>query len=246
MDEETDTRRVALVTGGAVRVGRAISLGLAAAGWHVAVNYHASEDAAESVAERIRDTGVEALLVQGDVSRADDVEKVVSDVRRRFGRLDLLVNNASIFPEGDLLEVTEEAWDRALDVNLKGPFLTVKAAADLLRASRGSVVNVVDNSAFQPWSGHPQHSISKAGLLHLTRLQARALAPEARANAVSPGPVLLPEGTTEEERLAAAGRTLVKRLGSPEDVVRTVLFLAESPFVTGEVIVVDGGTLANR
>lgn len=246
MSEDRGGRRVALVTGGAVRVGRAISLGLADAGWDVAVNYNHSADAAAEVRERVREAGTEGVLAPGDVSRAGDVEEIMGRIRERFGRLDLLVNNASVFPEGDLLELDEEDWDRALDVNLKGPFLTVKAAADLLRASRGSVVNLVDNSAFRPWLGHPQHSISKAGLLHLTRLQARALAPEARANAVSPGPVLLPEGTSAAERRAAVERTLLKRLGSPEDVVSAVLFLADAAFVTGEVIVVDGGTLANR
>lgn len=246
MSHERGNRRAALVTGGAVRVGRAISLGLADAGWDVAVNYHTSAGEAEEVGERIREAGGEAILAPGDVSRAPDVERMVERVRERFHRLDLLVNNASIFPEGNLLELEGDDWDRTLGVNLKGPFLTVKATAELLRSSRGSVVNIVDNSAFRPWSGHPHHSISKAGLLHLTRLQARALAPEARANAISPGPVLLPEGTTDSERREAVERTLVKRLGSPEDVVTTVLFLADATFVTGEVIVVDGGTLAAR
>lgn len=243
MQTDASTTRVALVTGGGVRVGRAIALGLGEAGWDVAVNYRTSGREAEEVAERIREGGQRAILAPGDVSDAAQVSTMVEKIRASFQRLDLVVNNASIFPAGDLLELDEEAWDRAMDVNLKGPFLVVRETADLLRQARGSVVNLVDNSAFRPWSGHPHHSVSKAGLLHLTRLMARALAPKARANAVSPGPVLLPESYGDEERRRALERTALKRLGTPEDVVRAVLFLADSPFVTGEVIVVDGGTL---
>jgi pteridine reductase len=164
-------------------------------------------------------------------------------VRSTFGRLDLLVNNASIFQTGPLLEVEEKEWDRVMAVNLKGPFLMVKATADLLAEAGGRIVNMVDLSAMQPWVDHPHHAVSKAGLLHLTRIMSRALAPRVRVNAIAPGAVLLPEDYDEKMRRKSAERSALGTLGSPEDVVRTILFLEKSPFITGEVIVVDGGRI---
>ena len=235
--------QVALVTGGAVRVGRAITLGLAEAGYDVVVNYHTSESEALTVTRKVEDLGRRVVVARGDVSRAQDVGRIAETVKERFGRLDLLVNNASLFPATPFLEIEEGEWDRVMGVNLKGPFLMVKATAELLTASRGRVVNLVDLSAFQPWVEHPHHAVSKAGLLHLTRVMARALAPHVRVNAIAPGAVLLPEDYDEEDRKRSRERAALGTLGSPEDVVRTVLFLERSPFITGEVIVVDGGRL---
>jgi NAD(P)-dependent dehydrogenase (short-subunit alcohol dehydrogenase family) len=237
-------QKVALITGGAIRVGRAITLGLAEAGFDVAINYHTSASEADAVARKIEGMGRRALVVGGDVSDAGEVKSIVSRVRDSYGRLDLLVNSASIFKAAPLLSIEDVQWDRVMAVNLKGPFLMVKATADLLAAARGSIVNLVDLSAFQPWIEYPHHSVSKAGLLHLTRVMARALAPDVRVNAIAPGAVLLPESYTDEDRRRSEENSLLGRLGSPEDVVRTVLFLERSPFITGEVIVVDGGRLA--
>lgn len=232
---------VALVTGGAVRVGRALSLGLAEAGWDVAVNYHTSEAAAKEVHEGVEALGRRALLCPGDVGEPGGVDAVVDAVRKDFGRLDLLVNNASTFVQRSLPDVPEEEWDRTMAVNVKGPHLLVQSLRPLLARVRGSVVNIVDLSAFRPWPGFALHSVSKAALLHLTRTMAVSLAPEVRANAVAPGTVLPPEHYDEGQREASRRRTLLGTLGSPDDVVRTVLFLARSPFITGEVVVVDGG-----
>jgi NAD(P)-dependent dehydrogenase (short-subunit alcohol dehydrogenase family) len=234
---------VALVTGGAVRIGRAITLGLADAGYDVVVNYHSSESDARAVAQKVVEMGRHATVVVGDVSDSQDVERVALHVREEHGRLDLLVNNASIFQSRPLLEIESGEWDRVMAVNLKGPFLMVKATADLLREAGGRVVNLVDLSAFQPWTQYPHHSVSKAGLLHLTRVMAKALAPHIRVNAIAPGAVLLPDNFGEEERKKSKERAPLGTLGSPEDVVRTLLFLERSPFITGEVIVVDGGRL---
>jgi pteridine reductase len=137
--------------------------------------------------------------------------------------------------------VDAEAWDRVMALNLRAPFLLVRASAGLLRASQGTVINVLDLSAVEPWTHHPHHSVSKAALLHLTKVLARVLAPQVRVNAVAPGSVLLPEGLGDEFAERERRRTPLGRIGSPEDVLRTVLFLAGSPFITGEVIVVDGG-----
>lgn len=235
--------RVAVVTGGAVRVGRAIALGLTEAGFDLVVGYHGSAREAAGVAELVGGMGRRCVTVRMDVSSGEDVERMASTVRDEFGRLDLLVNSAALFQETPLGQVDEEEWDRVMGVNLKGPFLMVQALSDLLTASGGNVINLVDLGAFQPWLRYPHHSVSKAALLHLTRVQARALAPRVRVNAIAPGAVLLPEGVSDEERERSRIRAALKVLGSPEDVVRTVLFLDRSPFITGEVVVVDGGAL---
>jgi len=235
--------QVALITGGAVRVGRAITLGLAQAGYDIALTWHTSGNEARSVAREVEKLGRRAVAIQGDVSKPEAVEEVASRVRSEFGRLDLLVNNASIFVNTPLLEIEPGEWDRVMEVNLKGPFLMVKATAELLTATGGRIVNLVDLSAFQPWVEHPHHAVSKAGLLQLTRVMARALAPRVRVNAIAPGAVLLPESYTEDQRRRSRESAALGRLGSPEDVVRTVLFLERSDFITGEVIVVDGGRL---
>ena len=240
---KVDQPRVALVTGGAIRVGRALTLGLAEAGYDVAINYHRSRAEAVTAAQAVEAFGRKAIVLPGDVSLGQDVDGIAKRVRNEFGRLDLLINNASVFQSGPLLEVDEQEWDRVMAVNLKGPFLMVKAMADLLTQSEGQVVNLVDLSAFQPWVEHPHHSVSKAALLQLTRVMARALAPRVRVNAIAPGAVLLPESFDEERRERSRAQSPLGTLGSPEDVVRTVLFLERSPFITGEVIMVDGGRL---
>jgi len=236
-------QKVALITGGAVRVGRAITLGLAEAGYNVVIVYHTSAAEARAVADSVRELGRVALVVRGDVSVAEDIEAISQRLREEFGRLDLLVNNASLFQSASLLDVQENEWDRVMAVNLKGPFLMVKATADLLTEANGRVVNLIDLSAFQPWVEHPHHAVSKAGLLHLTRVMAQALAPAVRVNAVAPGTVLLPESYDEDAGRRSRERSALGTLGSPDDVVRTILFLERSPFITGEVIVVDGGKI---
>jgi pteridine reductase len=222
-------------------VGGAITLGLADAGFDVVLNYHDSATAARELALRVERAGRRCLLAPADVSVGSEVDALAGSVRREFGRLDLLVNSASLFRRLPLQEVDEPEWDRVMAVNLKGPFLMVRALGPLLAESRGNVVNIVDLSAFQPWVQYPHHAVSKAGLLHLTRVQARALAPHIRVNAIAPGAVLPPDTDTHQERERSRERAALGTLGSPDDVVRTVLFLDRSPFITGEVIVVDGG-----
>lgn len=237
---------VALVTGGAVRVGRAITLGLVDAGYDVVVNYHSSEGPARDLAQRVEAQGREALLIQGDVSNPDEVARIGEGVRTRFGRLDLVVNSASSFVPTALLDIDAEEWDHVMGVNLKGPHLIVREVADLLRATGGSVVNITDHMAFEPWVRYAHHSVSKAALMHLTRIMAKALAPDVRVNAIAPGLVLAPEGLSGDELAAEIEATVLKEAGTPDDVVRTVLFLASSPYVTGQVIVVDGGRSLGR
>jgi pteridine reductase len=234
-------RKVALVTGGAVRLGRAIALGLAEAGYDLVVHYNSSAGPARDALERVEALGRRAVTVQADLGSGEGARKLASAAEAAFGRVDLLVNSAATFERADLMQVDEESWDQVMDVNLKAPFLTVQATADMLRSCRGNVVNLVDLSAFQPWTRYPHHSVSKAGLMHLTKILARVMAPHVRVNAIAPGAVLPPDDFPEEERAREVERTPVGHLGTPEDIVRTVLFLAGSPFMTGEVVVVDGG-----
>ncbi len=234
--------KAALVTGGAIRIGRALSLGLAEAGYDIVVHFRSSEEAAKEVARRVEALGRRAVLARGDLSLAEDAQRVVDEASTELGRLDLLVNSAASFRARAIEEVDAAEWDAVMSLNLRGPFLVAKASWDLLRRARGSIVNIVDLSALQAWSGYPHHSVSKAGLLHLTRVLALGMAPHVRVNAVAPGAVLPPDDYSDEERERLRMKAPLQTLGSPQDVVRTVLFLASSPFITGDVVVVDGGS----
>ncbi|MDE2784075.1 MAG: SDR family oxidoreductase [Gemmatimonadota bacterium] len=232
---------VALVTGGGLRVGRAIALALARSGYDLLVSYNSSPAGAAEVAAAARQMRRRAQTVRADLSREHDVAELARTAAERFGRVDLLVNSAASFAAADLLAVTAREWDAVMAVNLRAPFLLVRETAALLRASRGSVVNIVDLSALRPWTSHPHHSVSKAGLLHLTRVMARRLAPEVRVNAVAPGYVLPPEHHGEAEIERTRRRIPMGRVGAPEDVAAAVRFLARADYVTGQVVVVDGG-----
>jgi pteridine reductase len=234
--------RTALVTGGAIRVGRALSLGLAAAGARVVIHHHSSTDEAEALAAEIRASGGEAATVQADLSVHAEVLRLADEAQRPFGGIDVLVNNASIFPQASLAEVDEALWERTLAINLKAPFfLTQRLGAAMKARGEGVIVNLGDLAGLQTWKGYAAHALSKAGLLHLTRVAARALAPEVRVNAIAPGTVLPPEDFPEEEVRALARRAPLARNGSPQDVVDAALYLIGADFVTGETILLDGG-----
>ena len=236
--------KVALVTGGARRVGRALSLALAEAGADVIVHYNASASEAQDVAREIEGLGRRALPVQADVAHGVDVRRMLREVEAAWGRLDILVNSAASFESAPFLDISEADWDRVLAVNLKGPFLLMQSAAPMLRASgEGVIVNIADLSAFQPWPSYAHHAVSKAGLVHLTRVAARALGPLIRVNCIAPGTVLPPEGYIGTGGDGTSDRRVVAPAGTPEDVARALLFLIESSFITGQTIVVDGGRL---
>lgn len=240
---DPDRQRVALVTGGSVRLGRALALGLAEAGYDLAIAYRTSDADADAVAAAVREKGRACITVRGDLADPEAPVALAEAVRDEFGRLDLLLNGAASFRDTPLLDVDAEEWDAVMAVNLRAPHLLVRATAPLLRAAHGSVVNMVDLSAFQAWSEYPHHAVSKAALAHLTRVQARALAPDVRVNAIAPGAVLPPDDWPPERWEALAGRAALRRVGRPEDVLQAVLYLAEATFVTGHVLPVDGGRL---
>lgn len=234
--------KVALVTGGAIRVGKAISLELAAAGADIVVNYNSSAGPAEETVTEIRALGRRAIAQQADVSQGDQVQRLIDRAVSELGRLDVLVNSASVWRRTPWAELDEAEWDRQIAVDLKGPFLCARAAAPHLAAhGDGAIVNIVDLSAFTPFPNFLPHSVAKAGLLNMTYSLAMELAPAVRVNAIAPGPVLPPPEYTEQQLAASAKRTLLKRWGTPEDVARAVRYLVEAEYVTGAVLPVDGG-----
>ncbi len=236
--------RVALVTGGAVRVGRAITLGLAREGMRLVVHYHTSRSAAQTLLEEVRAEGGEAVAISADLERTEEVLRLAAEAEAAFGGVDVLVNNASVFPPQGLPETDPALWDRTVAVNLRAPFfLTQRLATGMRARGAGVVVNLADLAGLRPWASYAAHSVSKAGLVHLTRVAARALAPEVRVVAIAPGTVLPPEDLSSGEVDRLARNTPLGRNGSPDDVVQAVLYLLRADFVTGEVLVLDGGRI---
>lgn len=237
--------QVALVTGGAIRLGRAISLTLAREGCHVAVNYLRSKPAAAATASEIRALGVEAAAIHADLAQPSEVKRLIAQTIRRFGRLDLLVNNAGVFFRTPLAETTPAQWDRLLGVNLRGPFLLSQAAARVMERSGGRIVNIGDVGGVRAWPSYIPYCVSKAGLLMLTRALALALAPRIQVNCVAPGAVLLPEGFPAHLRRRLRREVPMGREGDPADVASAVLFFATAPsYISGQVLFVDGGVTA--
>jgi pteridine reductase len=235
--------RIALVSGGAHRVGKAIALALAHEGAHVAITYHASADEAQQTAAEIEAFGVQALAIQCDQSDPARVDAVFAALQNRWSRLDILINSAAIMQQKPFLDITPQDWDTTIGVNLKGPFLFSQGAGRVMTAqdTGGVVVNIADEAALTPWPRYVHHSVSKAGVVMLTRAAALALAPKVRVNAIAPGPVLKPDGWTDERWETLRPSTPLGRLGSPSDVVEAALYLIRAEFVTGHVLVVDGG-----
>jgi pteridine reductase len=239
---EPTNRRVALVTGGAVRVGHAISMALGAAGYDVIVHHRRSREAAEQTAAALRALGGRAAFAQADLSVAGEPERLASEAIAAFGGLDLLVNNAASFERVAADDLDRARWEAMLATNLTGPFFLSRAVHPALRARRGAIVNVVDLCGVsQVWRGTAHYAASKAALATLTRQLALEWAPEVRVNAVAPGTVLLPEGAPADERARLEARIPLGRSGIPEDVARAIVFLAGEPFISGQVLAVDGG-----
>lgn len=243
--EISDLRdRVLLITGGARRVGAATARLLHAAGADVLVHYRSSSAAAVALADELnRARPGSAAIHEADLLRPEAPDDLVGSVLRRFGRLDLLINNASSFYPTPVGTITAAQWDDLLGSNLKAPLFLSQAAAPALRAARGLIINMVDIHGLRPLKSHPVYSAAKAGLAMLTRSLARELGPEIRVNGIAPGPVLWPEGDLNEDlKREIVAKTALKRHGTPEDIARTALFLArDAPFITGQIIAVDGG-----
>ncbi|RPJ45463.1 MAG: pteridine reductase [Betaproteobacteria bacterium] len=237
--------KVVLVTGGARRVGAAICRRLHAADANVVVHYHRSAADAQALLRDLNSRRANSvalvcadLLVQGALSR------LVKDALAAFGRLDVLVNNASTFYPTPVGGINEQAWNDLVGTNLKVPLFLAQAAAPELRKGQGSIVNIIDIHAELPLKNHLVYNAAKGGLLALTRSLARELGPQVRVNGVSPGTILWPDDPAwqnDVERQRIVNQTVLKRTGEPDDIARAVEFLITAPYVTGQIIAVDGG-----
>ncbi len=234
--------RVALVTGAGRRLGRAFAAALAGRGMAVALHYNASAEGAESLRDAIRAAGGRAECFAADLTDAHAARELPRRVAEALGGLDVLVNSAAIMEKVAFEDTTPELYDTVLDLNLRSLFFVTQGAAPYLRAARGRVVNITDLAGLEPWPSYAAHSLSKAGVVMLTKVLARSLAPGVNVNAIAPGTVLVPEQYDEAERDRLARTTPLGRLGTPDDAVHALLYLLEGgDFVTGEVLTVDGG-----
>lgn len=240
---DTPGAKVALITGAAQRVGAEIARELHRSGMRVVIHYRSSAEAAAALRDELLAARPDsAALIQGDLLETAALPALVAAAHARWGQLDVLVNNASSFYPTPIGGITETQWDDLIGSNLKAPLFLSQAAAPLLAARQGCIVNLVDIHAERPLKGYPLYCSAKAGLVMLTKALARELAPAVRVNAIAPGAILWPEHASEETRRAIVARTALKRRGEPHDVARAVRFLAtEAEYVTGQVLTVDGG-----
>ena len=231
--------QTALVTGAAKRMGRSIALRLAADGADVVVNYHTSKQEADAVAREVEALGRRAAAIEADVSRGADVQKLFAAIEKKFGRLDILINNAGAFSEGNIDTLSEAEWDAMMNTNLKSQFLCAQAAAPIMkRQGRGRIINISSLGGLLAWPKYMHYCVSKAGVVMLTRCLARALAPEILVNSVAPGTIQFPGERPDEEYIR---RVPLHRTGTGEDIASAVAYLLSSDFVTGQILAVDGG-----
>jgi NAD(P)-dependent dehydrogenase (short-subunit alcohol dehydrogenase family) len=239
--------KVALVTGAGRRLGRAVAIALAERGAILAIHYRNSHAEAEALVAQIVSVGGRAQSFAADLGQVGEIKRLIVEVIAAFGRIDVLVNSASVFVRKSLEDISEHDWDTTLDTNLKAPFFLSKfAGAAMRRNGAGKIINLGDWAGIRPYVNYIPYSVSKAGLIGLTRALAKALAPEVQVNCIALGPVMPPDDydAAEIERLRKA--TLTKRLGSPDDVARAILFLCEgTDFATGSTLMLEGGRILN-
>lgn len=234
--------KVALITGSSKRIGREVAIELARRGALIGIHYRSNENEAREALKAVRDAGSDGAVFRADLTDDDAVKEVFRDVEASFGGLDILVNSASVFSPSTAGQTTPDQWDEQMDTNAKAPlFAAQHAARMMLLRGHGKIINIVDVAGEVIWPGYLAYSISKAALIAVNRGLAKAYAPHVQVNAIAPGPVLFPEYYTEEQKKAAVERTLLKRAGSPRDIVHAAIFLIENDYITGDVIHVDGG-----
>jgi len=242
------TGKVALVTGSAHRVGKAIALALANEGADIVVHYGGSAVAAQDTAREIEALGRRALLEQADMSQWDAAQRLGQRALDHFGKVDILINSASSYVSAKYLDTSEAQFDSALDVNAKGPFaLSQVIAKAMIAGEGGNIINIVDESSFYPSAGYTAHGISKAALLALTRTQTLVLGPKVRVNAICPGPILKPPDYSDEKWESLRRTNPLGQLGSAEQVAEIVIFLLTGPqFINGDCIMLEGGRMWKR
>jgi len=242
--------KVVLITGGARRVGAAICRNLHAHGASIMVHYRSSAKEARALQAEFNLKRTDSVaLIQADLLNLPMLPNLVGDTVKRFGRLDVVINNASSFFPTAVGEINDKAWDDLIGTNLKAPLFLSQAAVGQLKKNHGCIVNIVDIHAERPMKNYVVYSTAKAGLVNLTRSLARELAPEVRVNGVAPGAIIWPEDeawSDELSRQRIINSTLLKRVGDPEDIAKAVHFLiADAPYITGQIIAVDGGRSIN-
>lgn len=244
MSNQSLAGKTVLITGGARRVGAAIARELHSAGANLVIHYRNSAGDAEKLAAELNAARAKSAAIrQAELLDIDRLPELCGFTVDRFGSLDVLINNASTFYPTRVGEITPRAWDDLLGTNLKVPTFLSQAAAPALRKSRGLIINVVDIHALRPLRDHTVYCTAKAGLHMLTRSLAKELGPEIRVNGIAPGPILWAEGQADPAKQAKIiERTILKRMGSPADIARTALFFAAyAPYITGQILAVDGG-----
>jgi NAD(P)-dependent dehydrogenase (short-subunit alcohol dehydrogenase family) len=234
--------KIALITGSAKRIGRAAAIELARRGARIAVHYRSSEHQARETLQSIRQAGSDGVIFQADLIDMQAIDRMFKEIQEKLGGLDILVNSASVFNTGTAEDATPEHWNSQMEANARAPFFIAQNAARLMLArGQGKIVNIVDVAGEIIWPGYFAYSVSKAALIAVNRGLAKAYAPSIQVNGIAPGPVLFPEHYTDEQKKSAIDRTLLKRAGSPIDVVNAIVFFIENDYITGEVIHVDGG-----
>jgi len=239
--------KVVVVTGAAHRVGASVVRKLHGCGANIALHYRNSQDAAQAIAEELNDIRPKSVyLVSGDLNDESTYDSVIQSVVSHFGKIDVLINNASSFYPTEIGNVGIEQWDDLMASNLKAPFFLSQAAAPYLKTSKGSIVNIVDIHADKPLKSHSVYCMAKAGLVMMTKSLAKELGPEIRVNAVAPGAILWPEGMEQQIKDEILERTALKKPGSPEDIASTILFIVrDAHYMTGQILAVDGGRSLN-
>lgn len=238
--EQSLAGQVALVTGSAKRLGRAVAQRLAEEGADVIIHYRASTGEAQSAVAEIEKLGRKSYAIAADLTNVAEIKRLFDEAAKQFGRLDILVNSAANFLPSSVVSTTEEIWDASLATNLKAPFFCAQAAAPLLRRTKGTIINFADTGGLLGWPGYIAHSVSKAAVVMLTKVLAKALGPEVRVNAIAPGTVTMP-GDPPEWEADFTKLAPLRGTGTPSDIADAVVFLVHSKFMTGQVLVVDGG-----
>ena len=234
--------KVAIVTGGAVRLGKAMALALAGRGARLAIHYNTSAVRAQALVQQVQSLGSQATAVQADLSQPDRAASIVERTVAHFGQADILINSAAIFEAGNWDDTTGQNWDRHFDINLKSPFFLTQAFAKHVGKERSAhIVNITDWRAVHPGTGHFAYTLTKAALVTMTKSLALALAPNIQVNAIAPGLILPPPGKGSDYLEKSAIKIPAKKTGSPSEIVRALMFLLDSQFVTGELIYVTGG-----
>jgi pteridine reductase len=235
-------RKVALVTGSAVRVGRAIALELATAGYDLVLHYRSSSASAEQLAREVRALGVRAAEMKANLTKSGEVPRLIDRALRAMGRIDVLVGSAANFLRVPFSKTTALVWDEAMNLNARANFLLARAAEAELRRRRGRIVLISDLAAHRVWKDYSAHAVSKAAVEMVVRVLARQLAPEVSVNGIAPGTILPPESMPKSETDRILAQIPMQRFGTPQEIAQTVRFFCEGPaFITGQVLIVDGG-----